>query len=184
MRDIAAATTTASAGEIVRPITFVRLDFSSGLLLAHSAIGEISFSGETYSGVGHLGSVDGVSENMETTPAGLKLTLSGIPTELISVALGEDYQGRDARVYLGFVDSDYALVDTPVLMFRGRLDYMDLQIGETATITVVAQNRLADWDRPRVRRYNHEDQQDRFPFDVGFEFVPRMVDVAIVWGRV
>ena len=51
-----------------------------------------------------------------------------------------------------------------------------------ATISVSAESRLAAWDRPNVRRYNHEDQQIDYPGDKFFEFVPQMVDRLLVWG--
>ena len=59
---------------------------------------------------------------------------------------------------------------------------MDIDVGATATITVNAESRLADWDRPRVRRYNHEDQQIDYPGDMGFEFVPQMATKELRWG--
>jgi hypothetical protein len=48
---------------------------------------------------------------------------------------------------------------------------------------VRAENRLADLERPRVRRYNSGDQQLLFSGDKGLEFVEQMVDTSIVWGR-
>jgi hypothetical protein len=41
---------------------------------------------------------------------------------------------------------------------------------------------LADWDRPRVRRYNAADQAITDSADKGFEFVPQMVERNIRWG--
>ena len=49
-------------------------------------------------------------------------------------------------------------------------------------VSVTAESLLADWDRPRVRRYNAEDQRLYYPNDKGFEFVPSLVEKQIVWG--
>jgi len=62
------------------------------------------------------------------------------------------------------------------------MDTMDVELGTTASITVAAESRLADWDRPRVRRYNAADQNISYPSDKGFEFVPQMVEKSIRWG--
>jgi hypothetical protein len=50
-----------------------------------------------------------------------------------------------------------------------------------ASVTVRLENRLADWERPRLRRYTDEDQQRAHPGDKGFEFVTSTVDKDIVW---
>jgi hypothetical protein len=63
------------------------------------------------------------------------------------------------------------------------MDTCDLEIGETATITLTIQNRLADWERPRLRRYTDEDQQSVYDGDLGLQFVAQMAEKTIYWGR-
>ena len=55
---------------------------------------------------------------------------------------------------------------------------------ETATITIQAENRLVDLERPRIRRYSDEDQKSDTAnaSDVGFEFVPSLQDKVITFG--
>ena len=36
--------------------------------------------------------------------------------------------------------------------------------------------------RSRERRYTHDDQQIDFPGDLGFEFVPKLQELNLVWG--
>ena len=54
---------------------------------------------------------------------------------------------------------------------------------ETASITLNVENRLIVFDRPKERRFTHEDQQNRFAGDLGFEFVPDLQDKEIIWGK-
>ena len=75
------------------------------------------------------------------------------------------------------------LVAQPIRLFSGRMDTMDTEVGDTATITVTAESRMVSWDKARVRRYNNEDQQNRYPGDRGFEFVSQMVEKNLLWGR-
>jgi len=182
-RTLTSAANTAAQAAVVWPVTLVELDFASGFVRANSAPITIAFSGNDFLGVGNLGSVDAVKEGADLTARGINLQLSGIPSGLVSTALGEDYQGRSCKVWLGLLDSDHVLIADPVLIFDGRMDTMDIQMGDTAAINVSAESRLADWDRPRVRRYTNEDQQQAFPLDKGLEFVPQMVSKQIIWGR-
>lgn len=174
---------TATQARTVRPIVLVRLDYESAPVLAHSHLGTIAYKGENYLGVGQFGGVTRIEEQTEVRPNGVQLTLSGIPQDYISQSLGEHYQGREARVMVGFCDDNLALIGEPVVLWRGTMDFSDLEMGVTGTITVNCESWLADWNRPRERRYTHEDQQDLYPGDLGLEFVAAMVSKEIIWGQ-
>ena len=66
----------------------------------------------------------------------------------------------------------YAVVADPVEIFKARVNQMNIEAGETATISLTVESRLVDWERRPVRRYNNADQQVAFSGDMGFEFVP------------
>ncbi|MFQ5783615.1 MAG: hypothetical protein ACE5H8_02175 [Alphaproteobacteria bacterium] len=181
-RDLTAAVKTESQSDIVRPVVIVKLELASGNLLVWSGRGALSWNGETYQGVGDLGRIGAIEEGVEQRAFGVSLELSGIPAATLSIALGEDVQGRPAQVWVGFLDVNHGLIADPVLVFRGRIDTMDVTLGETATVTLTAESRLVDWERARVRRYTDADQQERFPGDLGFAFVNETVEKEIVWG--
>ncbi len=182
-RTLTAAAKAASQDEVVRPVSLVELDFSSGFVRANSAPIDIVAFSNTFLGVGNLGAITSSGEGADLQARGISLQLSGIPTALVSIALGEHYQGRSCKVWMGLLDSSHVLIADPVLMFDGRMDTMDINMGETAVINVTAESRLSDWERPRIRRYTNEDQQNQYPNDKGFEFVPQMADKQLIWGR-
>ncbi len=182
-RNLTAEAALASQAAVIRPVLLARLDFASGVVAANSGVNTLSYNGDDYLGVGSYGTVSAIGEGLEAKPYGVDMTLSGIPTEMLSLALGEHYQGRDARVYLALLDEQHRLINDPFLVGRFRMDTMNVELGQSATITLSAENRLADWSRPRVRRYNHEDQQARYPGDLGLEYVTGMVEKPIIWGR-
>ncbi len=185
MRTLTTAVANALAAENVTPVLFAEMDFASGFLRVHSAVGSYTVEGNTYTGVGTLGQVETVEESGELQAYGLRLGLSGVPNTLIGTALTEDYQGRALRVLIGVLDASHALVASPVVVFAGRMDNMQITLGpEAASISLNAENRLIDWDRPRVRRYNNADQQAEYPGDRGFEFTEQMVNKTLFWGRV
>lgn len=163
-------------------LVFVLMDFPSGILRMNNSAVTIAWGGADWIGVGRLGGIGAVEEGATLEARGLKFSISGIPRDNIAVAFGQAYQGRDCKAWAAPLTAAHAVIADPVLVFHGRMDTMDIDLGETATITVSAESRLADWDRPRVRRYNHEDQQIDYPGDKGFEFVPQMVEKELRWG--
>jgi len=182
-RDITSAALTASQAETVRPVLMAELDFSGGYVRANTSPYTLVFETNDYLGVGNLGGIETVSESAGLQALGVRMTLTGIPSSMISIALGEHYQGRSCRIFIGMLDDSHALIADPVEIFTGRIDTMDIETGETATISLAAESRLVDWERPRIRRYTDADLQREYPGDLGLEFVAKMVEKEIIWGR-
>lgn len=180
-RSITGAMTTALAGTNLAPLMFAALYFDSGTVRVTNLAFDISWGGYTWTGAGQVGSIDAIVESEATQSGGIAFTLSGIPAPMISAALSEQYQGRTANVWLGFI-SGGAIVADPVLIFPGTMDNMQVVLGESASIRVNAENRLADFERARVRRWNNDDHQAYYPASKGFEYVEQMVEKSLYWG--
>lgn len=174
---------------VVGPIVLVELDFAHGKLRLCNAPMDIEFDSnnngakEIFIGVGHLGKVSTIEEGREIKPYSLTLELSGMPQEVVAIALKEHYQGRSGKIFLAFLDETNTLLRDPFLIFSGRMDNMTLEVGETATIALTMQSRLADWERPRIKRYSHESHARKHKGDRFFEFIPLTATKEIVWGR-
>lgn len=175
----------ATTAETVVPVVLVEALFDSGAVRMFSGIGELSFNSQTYLGAGNLLGVGGVQETQELRATGIDITVSGIPSEMLSLALSEPYQGRICRVYLGALDTNTgALIGSPYQIFSGSMDVMSInEGGETASIGIAVESRLLDLERGRERRYEHEDQQIDYPGDMFFQYVPTLQDATITWGR-
>lgn len=181
-RAITTPSQTALADGQVRAVVFVEMDYPSGFLRLNTSGVPLNWNGYEWLGAGKLGSVEPIAEGSTLEARGLQFTITGLESANISIAVGQQYQGRACNVWLAPLDENYAVIPDPVLIFSGRLDVMDVEIGETATISVTAESRLADWDRPRVRRYNAEDQKLTDVTDLGLDFVPAMVEKELLWG--
>jgi hypothetical protein len=167
----------------LQPFLLFEGNFSTGTVRAWSGIGDLSWNGQTWVGTGTLLQVSQIQENAETVASGATITLSGVPTELISLALGSVRQGRAGKIYLGFFSSG-SIVTDPVLVFEGKLDVPVIEEdGDTATIAIAYESRLIDLQKPRESRYTNEDQQRVYPGDLGFEFVPSLQEKTLNWGR-
>ena len=70
-----------------------------------------------------------------------------------------------------------------MVIFAGRIDAMDIQIGKTASVSVSIESKLVDWERARIRRYTNEDQRNLYSTDEFCEFVVQTVEKELVWGQ-
>lgn len=173
---------TAISNQVVEVFFAVYLDFASGPVGMWSGYGDITIDGNTFIGVGSLMNVSTVDETTELEAKGASITLSGISSTYLSLALQEPYQGREATIYFGVTLSTGAREFVEI--FSGELDQMNiLEASDTATIQVTVENSLIKLERPIIRRFTDEDQKTRFPTDDGFKFVAGLQNKEIYWGR-
>tara|TARA_R110001606_G_scaffold262319_1_gene410968 strand:- start:102 stop:662 length:561 start_codon:yes stop_codon:yes gene_type:complete len=168
--------------EVLRPIYFLKLEFPSGNVFLNSSDRDITWGGNSYIGSGTIGTLSDIEETAELQANGIKLTLSGIPSTYVSIALTTEYQGSTATEYLGFLNNDYVLVDDPFIIFVGKVDTMSISLSDTATIELEIENRLIDWERPRISRFTNEEQQNLYSGDKGLEFVDSVAEKELFWG--
>mgnify|MGYP000739722093 FL=1 len=188
-RALSAEMLAVATADVVRPIYLVKAEFDSTPpedrnLYLWSGFGNLTFNGKNYLGVGNLLSISAVDESTDLTATGASIVLSGIQSPLLAIARDEDYQGRPITIYLGALDDTGDLIASPTVLFSGFMDVMTIsEAGETSTISVTAENKLIAFDRSYVRRYTAEDQKIDYPNDMGFEFVAKIADQEIIWGR-
>ena len=181
MRSLTAAVQAAATAENVRRTLAVQMDFASGMVRMTGAPFDIVISGNTFLGVGQLGSISAAEEGAELQAYRMSVTLSAIPRDMVSIALNQNYQKRAATVWEVLLDANNAVIADPIVIFRGRMDQMEIVLGQTATVTVTMENRLADWERPRISRFSAEDQETKYPGDLGLRYAAAMENKEIVW---
>ena len=203
-RELNRATREELSREVLAPFFAVDIDFDGGPLYVWSGYGDLVIGAKTYLGAGQLLNISSVSETTEMEAKGATITMSGIPSSFLSLALQEPYQGRECRIYFGLVVRNSLLLETGsyVLLedgsqilaeetginltevFVGELDQMNIEEqADTANISVTVENVLVKLERPVVRRFTNEDQKSRFPADRGLEYVASLQDKEIFWGR-
>jgi hypothetical protein len=179
-RDIATVVANALGDGVLEPFFAVDLGFDSGVLRLWTGVGSKTINGEEYIGAGTFLQISEIRETSSIEAAGATLTLSGIPSELLSLSLSEPYQQRPARIYFGLVGSSADMVE----IFTARMDQMVIEEGpDTCTIELSIESILVDLEKAKVLRYTNNDQQSRFPGDKGLEFVESLQNRELFWGR-
>lgn len=165
----------------------VRLDFPSDTVRVWSGYGQIVLLGETYIGLGKLGSVSTAPERSSLTferktyqLAGAEVNPSLIPEEEI-----ENSFGRSVVEYLGFLSEAGQLIADPEVLFEGEISNIRRIDGRNPMIEINAENRLSMLDRVDGWRYTHQHQQEFYavnPPDLGFNEVKSLETREIFWG--
>lgn len=171
MRSLAGAAATQLGGAVAGPVVlFVEMMLTLPLRLNSSAV-SINWNGSDWIGAGALGGVDDVSEQAGEMRA-LRFTLSGVPSDLLTVALAEPIRNKDCTVYVCVLDANtHAVLDVPSV-WTGKLDQMPIRHGsETCVISVTAEHAGATYGRPKPLRYTDADQQRLYPGDTSLRFV-------------
>jgi hypothetical protein len=165
----------------VVPVVFAQIDFAVDNVQRYCTAGaSIAWNGYTWLGTGGLVNIEPIRETGAIESVGLRVTMSGVPSNLISLALVGEFQGRPITLWLGLLDSAGALIGTPVAEYAGRLDTMTIVEGEqSATIALTVESEMAALMSAAVRRFTDADQQKQYPGDLGFQYVAQMREKAL-----
>lgn len=160
--------------------------------------------GTEWVGLGSLLDISTVEETAEMAVRGATITLSGVSSEALSLALSEPYQGRVCNIYFGTFSVGKVLQESGSFillqdggkihleaistgfnqLFSGYMDQMNISDGgETCDIQLMVENRLIDLERARVARFTSGYQKSIYPDDLGLDFVEDLQDKDISWGR-
>lgn len=175
----------ADAAVVIRPAFFVEMEMDTSpvtYLRVWTGMGTKSWNSKTWLGVADVGSISAFPETTSVQAQGLTLTLSGIPSALVSDALTYLRQGKAVSIWMAMLDDADAVTADPYKSFGGSIDMVSMdEGGKTSSITVNVENRLIDLKRPRERRYTHEDQQVSHPGDLGFQYVEQLPNQNLSW---
>jgi len=179
-RSMSALMQNAVAASVVEPFFAIEAYLNNETVRIWTGNYTLSINGNSYIGAGDILSISQVSETAEIQASGASIAISGIPSDYLSMALQEQYQGRLCKIYLGVISSP----DDMVEIFSGEVDKMDIdERADTCTIVIAVESVMVILERPVVRRFTHEDQQTRYPGDLGLEFVASLQDKELFFGR-
>lgn len=204
-RDLTQSTIDSLDDDVLYPFFAVEMLFDGEQTLRlWTGYGTLNYQGQSWYGTGSMLQVDSVEETTEIAARGASLTLSGIPQEVLSLALSEPYQGRKANIYLGNFSKGLVLLESSDFIlfedgsrveleagttnlsqiFSGYMDQMNIEEApDTCTVQLTLENKLVDLERARVARFTSAYQKSLYSGDLGLDFVESLQDKEIVWGR-
>jgi len=167
-------------------LTFGDETISGGPLYFWTGLGEITIGGITYTGAGQFLQISEVTDTADLRAAGATVTMSGLPVEIISLALQQPYQGRLCKIKFGMmnanrnntVDEEGTIIvledrsaldnsegDPAILipLFTGYMDQMNISENpDSATVVLSLENKLIDLEVQKAERYTSEFQKKKY----------------------
>lgn len=166
----------------VKLFPLVEIGFDTGTQYLCGLAFAVSWSGNTYLPALGLLNIEPIRETAESFE-GIKVTVSGISSASLGSFLAEKVQGRPLTLRMAVIDAtNTLLVDSNV--WSGLMDTPLISDGrDAATITLVAEHRMATWDRARTKRYTDAQLQADYPGDLGLQYIAQMEQQRIVWPK-
>ena len=168
----------------VRVASFVYLDIPGDPVRANTSALDVVTGGHTWTGIGQFGGIQVIAEDTEINAAPIQLSLSGIPSALLTDILTADYRNRAVELSLGFFDQDWVLLAPLESIWTGVIDSAQVKVGtEFAEIVLTCENELSFLiGRPIPIRYTDQEQRKRFAGDRFFQLLPSQFNLSLEWG--
>lgn len=177
----------ALASPVVHLAVLAELEFSTGVERYWSGYSPLDYEGETWVATGNFGKVDPIESSEDFHANGLKLTLGGLPGDVlraVRVLKANEYKARPARFILAVMDETFQTVihAIPRYYFMDILDY-SYDAASGASVTMSLETEVRYGSRKSIRRHSDQDQKSEFPDDRAFEFVSYINSgVEVKWG--
>jgi len=184
MRALSSPAAAALASNSATLCMLIEMLFTGGPLRLNTSLYDLAnpdSPADIYTGVGLIGQIDAISDKVKDIQ-GIQLSLSGVDTAIIAIALGEQVRGRPLNISLAVLSSTtHAVLDvTP--MWSGTMSTMAInQKDNTASVVISAEHRGVLFSRPKPVRYTDTDQQLLFPGDRCLEYVVSQSQTQDIW---
>jgi len=176
----------AASADAYGELALVELQAKSGTLRLTTWPLNVDVLGQTWVGVGALGSISDLHESDDGASEKVSLKLSVADEGLRAFALGDpsDYQDRPARIWIALLDANTGQIrGAPVLRFAGVMDQMTIERdGSKGSIGVDC--RTVSYDvrsNPSALRMNHAQHTSRHPGELGFVHLQSMIGQPQLW---
>ena len=181
-RNLSTVFATAITGSKLTIANAVDFDFggTTGTVRFYTGIGTLMLEGQEYTGTGNIGSITSYTEDNKLGVNNMTFTLSGVPADVLAIALNEQCRNKPCRMYV-VIFNEAGNVISKQICFTGRMDQMFVkEAGDNSMVSITAEAHLIDFNRPRLCRWVYNQRKDES--DNGLKFISRASTMVIPWG--
>lgn len=180
-RGLSTAIKNALAGSAFRTATMTKLEFNTTYYFTN-APSTIVYDSNSYVSTGLFLDVQELEENSTITTGSLNMRLSSVATSIMDDLFTYGYVDRQVTVFLAMLDSDMAIIDSPVQIFQGFVNTISVQEdAQNSILTLLIANQWAQFDKINGRYLTDTSQQRYFSGDLAFNLVPQ-TGKQLEWG--
>lgn len=169
----------------------IELDFAGGMVYTTTAPVDIAYGGNTYVGLGNLASVAAIDESEDSGAQRIVIGLALVNAAMLAAVMGSatTYRGRSAVLRLQLLTEAFAPVGTPVKRWAGTMEPARItrgRSGDNGSVTGRIELPCSRAGAARQRRYQglrhtHAQQQQRYPGDVGLQYMQDLIEKPALW---
>ena len=162
---------------------FFKMARSQGTVLAWDGLGQRVFNGATYTGIGNMASISGISGSRDLQTPEVVVTLNGVPYSALQVT-DPSIRNKAATITAVWLSETSITPVASRVIFSGYGDFLESAFGEReVSIVCHLRGRMADWRKAPQSYYTNEDQDRLYPGDTGFSFMQTLQNTVVSgWG--
>lgn len=188
MKDLSIAVDEGLRGRAMRLGILAELTLPSGDVHRFwSGAGTLTWDGEDFAGVARLGRITGAGETAEVRTTETIYSIAGVTDfESLNDFLADPIRGGTAKAWLALLDENEQVIADPILIDESVLDTASPSFSEdgSAVLNLNGTSAIFRWQKPVGRFITHEDQQEEYAGDTGFDRIPTEVaSKQVSWTR-
>jgi hypothetical protein len=161
----------------------VDFDFPSGHVRLATWVGDLVIGGNTYTGLGKLGSVSAVADRASLASERWTYSVTGVDPSIIPESELDNCYGRSVAEYLAFINSTTHVVIGTETLREGSMGRSRRKDGGVPVIEISCETRNAVLNQPDGYRYTTEHQVTYFfASDLGCDFTRKIDSLDLIWG--
>lgn len=145
-----------------------------------------TLDGQKWIASGKLISASGLEQSRGMTAPQATFTLEGATDDMVNWAANAETEitNRPCSVFAQFLTSRYEPLDMPISVWSGVMDTMNVNAGvKNQVISLSAEQLFVARIRALYGFMTDQDQQARWPGDLGLEFMPQLRNKKTKWMR-
>lgn len=165
------------------PALLAQIEHPLGTRYFWTGVGEIEWSGNTFTGVAHLGTVSQVKYSADIAIQEISFQLSGVPVD-DDLWLTSSLENRNAYCWLACIHPKYGyVVPDPIRISKAILDYPKFQASEDGSVTIqlIAHSGFYTLERALDEVHSPEDQKATYPDDTGLDLIAKIQQQDVIW---
>jgi len=181
-------------GAKIRAAFLVEMQFVSQAMRLSNRNADLKTNdGRIWRGLRGLGSISGLERAVAGTAPQAVFSLSGVAQNVQAEEQGDpsDYVNQPIGVSIQFFTEDWGLLDAPYAIWGGTMqtvqDTFAWNGGSkawTSICSLTAESWFIGRSRPPYAFYSHNDQQLRFPGDLGLQFMAMLQNMVTRWPNI
>ena len=165
---------------LASPFEFVFLDHPTDPARFWTGVGDETFMGETFKGVGRLARLSRLVDTGELQSHATTISLSGVPLDMLVFA-DDDIKNRVVQIWRRWKDVEGRFFADFRLIFEAKMDFAtSREDGERGTITITTRSPISDLQTISNVVWSNEQLQADFPGDTGLDRLSDLVDKEIL----